>query len=288
MRVVRKPSKSTAVACTLFALSAIVGSLGTIGAATAYAAGAATAASSLDREARIGEAVEMYASAQGLTDREARLAAFGRTERLFQSVIDDGAESADLYANTGTAALQAERLGPAVLAFRRALALDPDHARAQLNLTHARTLLPPWVPRPEGTSVLDSFFFWHRTLSAAERAAAAALCFFLAAAALGHAIRWKTPAARAARNLAVLPALGWIALTASMFVGGDAGTNEAVVVAEEAVGRAADSANAPARFADPLPGGTEVRAVEVRETWVRIELANGRDAWVSRGSVELL
>ena len=98
----------------------------------------------------------------------------------------EGGANADLYANAGTAALQAERLGPAVLAFRRALALDPDHTTSQRNLAHARTLLPAWVPKVGSDSVFDTFFFWHRSLSTFERSAAAAVCFLLAALAIAN------------------------------------------------------------------------------------------------------
>jgi len=40
------------------------------------------------------------------------------------------------------------------------------------------------------------------------------------------------------------------------------------------------------RFAQPLPAGTEVEIREARAHWVHITLADGRDAWVTRGAVE--
>ena len=230
--------------------------------------------------------LEAYAQAQSLTDRDARLAAFARAEQLFMQAAGNGNANAALYANAGTAALQAERLGPAILAFQRALVIDPDHATTRRNLTHARTLLPAWVPRPSGESVFDTFFFWHRALSTAERAGAGAACFLLAALTFSVAIRWRS---RLARSFAWLPSLAWVALTVSLVVDarGDP-TVEAVITAEEAVARASDSSNAPARFADPLPGGTEVEVVQTRDRWTRIRLANDREAWVNRRSLEMV
>jgi SH3-like domain-containing protein len=35
----------------------------------------------------------------------------------------------------------------------------------------------------------------------------------------------------------------------------------------------------------PLPGGVEVRIVEVRSPWLRVRLENGRDAWVAESAV---
>jgi len=58
-----------------------------------------------------------------------------------------------------------------------------------------------------------------------------------------------------------------------------------VVVAPETVARAADSPIAPSAFPEPLPGGVELRILETRSPWLRVRLANGRDAWVAESSV---
>ena len=234
----------------------------------------------------IDRGLEAYHEAQSLTERDARIAAFARAEQLFSQAARGGDANADLYANAGTAALQAERLGPAVLAFRRALAVDPDHARSRRNLAHARNLLPAWVPKFGGESVLDTFFFWHRSLSNAERAGAGAVCFLLASLAFAVAIRWP---GRLARGLGVVIATAWVGLVASVVVEARSGPRDhAVITVEETFARASDSANAPARFPDPLPGGTEVVVTETRDRWSRIRLSNDREAWVNSGGLELV
>ena len=48
----------------------------------------------------------------------------------------------------------------------------------------------------------------------------------------------------------------------------------------ELVARAAASDGAPARFAEPLPADAEGEIVGERDQWMRIRLADGRDAWV--------
>ena len=232
----------------------------------------------------ISQGVQAYARAQGLTDRSARAAAFTRAEQLFNDAALRGAGNADVFANAGTAALQAERLGPAILAFRRALSLDPDHARSRRNLLHARSLLPAWVPRPPEESLLDTFFFWHRALSAAERAGIGALCFALAALAFAVALARRS---RLARGLAVLPVMAWLGLTLSLVMEAtSSGEQEAVLTPDETLARASDSANAPTRFPEPLPGGTEVTVLESRTRWARIRLANDLDAWVNLAAVQ--
>ncbi|MCH7867526.1 MAG: hypothetical protein IH881_07485 [Myxococcales bacterium] len=240
-------------------------------------------ATDLDPASTLGEAVAGYAAALDTVDRDQRLEAFRRAERLFAAGVDHGHPSADLYANLGNAALQAEHLGAAVLAYRRALLIDPDHSRASQNLEHVRGLAPDWVPRPESSAMFDNFFLWHQTISDGERALAAALAFAAASLlfALGIAIR-----SVAARNASLLPGLVWCALLASMALDpASAAKNDAVVVAREVVARSADSIHSPARFARPLPTGTEVEILESRDTWLRIALANGREAWVRSSSL---
>jgi tetratricopeptide (TPR) repeat protein len=233
--------------------------------------------------ADVSVAVETYTRALETQDRASRLAAFREAERLFERAVAAGARNADLYANLGNAALQAEQLGRAVLAYRRALRLDPDHPRALQNLEHARSLLPEWVPRPEAVGLAGSLFVWHTTLARQERALAASLCFLVAGVLIACAVRFQQSAFR---NAAWLPGLLWLGFIASLVIESrDAAAGGAVVVAEEALLRVADSPLAPAALPRPLPAGAELRVLEARPPWLRVRLANGRDAWVGDAAV---
>jgi tetratricopeptide (TPR) repeat protein len=246
--------------------------------------GAGTQAQDDAADDAVQQAVDAYAFAMQSSDRDVRLQSFARSERLFEATAAAGAHNADLQTNLGNAALQAERLGPAILAYRRALRLDPGHARARQNLTHARGLLPDWVPTPPEAGVLDSFFFWQRSLSRDSRANLAAAAFATAALLLAASIQlgrsWP-------RWSAVFAALVWLGLLGSLAFGaGREAAQQAVVVVPEVTARAADSINAPRRFSEPLPDGTELEILEDRGGWLHIQLHNGRDAWVTGSSVE--
>ena len=232
----------------------------------------------------INEAVQIYSEALNTEVSELRTERFRRAQRLFhQAIVDAEVANADLYANLGNAALQCEQLGQAILAYRRALAIEPGHRRAIKNLDHARLMLPDWVPRPSGQTLLDTFFIWHQTLSRGGRDLVASLCFAACAVLVFVAIGWKRTWAR---NLAVLPMLLWFALLVpGVWSQWDAASDAAVVTAVEVIGRSADSAGAPRRFAEALPGGTEVDVLERRAGWARIRLANNRDAWVRASSL---
>jgi tetratricopeptide (TPR) repeat protein len=261
-----------------------------VGAALGAAQGLALAVAALhlaapaaaeDDAALVADAVSAYTHALDERDRGQRLARFRRAERMFAKVAEH-VRNADLEVNLGNAALQAERTGPAVLAYRRALRIDPTNARALQNLDHARSLLPEWVPRPEPAGLIDSLFFWHRRLAPGDRRLGAALSFAAAALLLAAGVRWRLPGLRGA---AWLPGLVWLALVASLVLDPAARSrDEAVITATEVVARAADSALAPSALPQPLPGGAEVRILERRSPWLRVRLANGRDAWVAESS----
>ena len=254
--------------------------------AAAIAIGAAPATAQEPHAATIEAAIESYQAALDTSERDLRLEGFRKAERLFARVADGGASNPELYTNLGNAALQAEHLGAAVLAYRRALVIDPDHSRAVQNLEYVRTLLPEWIPKPEAGGLLDSFFFWHKTLASFDRALGAAIAFAIGALLLAAAIRFGQSALRTA---AILPALVWVALSVSVVVDvGGAQLDDAVVIADETVARAADSALAPSTLPAPLPGGVEVRILERRSPWTRIRLANGRDAWVAESALMMV
>lgn len=255
--------------------------VGLVWVALAFTFTPATAASP---EALLAEGVQEYSEALKTQDPALRGERFRRAQRLFQKVADDrNVQNVELFVNLGNAALQGEQIGTAIWAYRRVLAIEPGHRQARQNLEHARTLLPTWVPRPSSSTLLDTFFFWHQTMPRSGRTLLAALVFLIAGAFLSAWVRWRRPWAR---NVAVLCALVWIALSAiSMWTSVRGAADEVVITVPQVIARAADSAGAPARFAQPLPAGTEAHVLERREPWVRIRLANGRDAWVRASSV---
>ena len=229
-------------------------------------------------EEKVQQALDIYAQAQESTNREERMEKFRQAKRLFAYASDQGVKTPALYTNIGTSALQAENLGDAVLAFRRALALDPDHPQALKNLQQSRTLLPKWLPRPTEEGLLDSFFSWHKSMSTGERAGLASLFFLLSAIGFAVSIRWRS---MLARNLSFLPLLLWLVFLGSyaLEVNSKSG-REAVITVNDTVARVSDSVNSPQRFSQPLPAGAEVKVLEVRGDWARVSLPNGRDAWV--------
>ena len=229
-------------------------------------------------------AIQAYTDALELTEPEARLERFTRSQRMMQQFIAERQiANADLYFNLGNAALGAQQVGRAILAFRRALQIDPGHGKAQRNLDHVRAMLPGWIPQPQSRTLLNTFFFWHQMLSRSGRALVAALCFAAAAVFSAIALRWRRRWARAA---AVLPAVAWVVMIAfGLWTHWSNSGEEAVVTAPETIARAADSQGAPPKFAEPIPAGTELVITRYRSDWAQVRLADGRDAWVRKSAL---
>lgn len=227
-------------------------------------------------------AISAYQEGQQSADRGARLAAFKRSAILFSQAASSTPSSASLHANAGTAALQAAQPGNAALSLRRALLIDPEHARALRNLTLLREQLPDWVPTRTQTSATKTFFAWHEQVKVEQKhfiASLIALAFGVAGGlmlAVGTAyLRW----------ISAILLVCWTTVVASAILGGSSGAQGAVVMTET-MARASDSINAPTRFTQPLPAGTEVDILEQRQGWLRVALADRRTVWVRNSAVQ--
>ena len=143
-------------------------------------------------------------------DAEARQRAFVQAATLLGDAVAAAPARPELLTDWGNAALGAGDLGTAVLAYRRALAVDADRARARQNLAWVRGRLPVNL-RPAEAGARDSLFFFH----AWPRSRRFLVGAFMFALAVLLAVPW-TRRWRRGRMLALLPAVAWLALGASL------------------------------------------------------------------------
>ncbi len=253
-----------------------------LGALVIVASAADVRASEEDDGERVRRAREIYQAALEEPDRVLRTRKFGEAERLFAALVPRHGNSPELLTDWGNAALGSQEIGRAVLAYRRALRLSPRHDRAQKNLVWIRARSPEWLPRPRERGVLDSLFFWHHNLAASQRHMIGALAF---AAGLILLAPWSARRTRLLRRLAIPLLLVWVATTGSAMLEPDA-SRDAVVLTDGTTVRSADSLGAPPSLANPLPAGTEVRILEIRQAWTRVALTDGTLGWVGSSNVE--
>jgi hypothetical protein len=228
-------------------------------------------------EVSVDAARAAYQQALAQSERTARSNGFARAERMFRELVQATPDRPELMTDWGNAALGAQDLGLATLAYRRALALDPGQSRAARNLSWVRNRAPDWLPVPGDD---DSLFFWHDALSSPARHLIGALAFFAAVLLI---VPWGRRQ-RLLRRLSVLPVLVWLAMLVSVLVD-EPPVRDAVVIADGVSMLSADSPGAPPALANPLPAGAEVTIIETRAPWIRIALADGTKGWVQTSAV---
>jgi tetratricopeptide (TPR) repeat protein len=240
---------------------------------------------------QLQQAIDSYVAAMEKTDRNQRLEEFARSEQLFRQVIagsegQPSIENADLYVNLGNAAIQAERLGPAIAAYRRALSLSPHHAPAMQNLAFARSLVPDWARHEAGWGLVDSLLFWRTLLSREQTYLVSAVSFFAAAVlfSMGWAKRWTWP-----RTAAILPLLVWLVLVLSLWLTVDENAVWNAVVVSDTTVFTADSENSAPRLPKLMPSGAELKVVQQRDRWTEVLLPDGRTGgWVLTTALDRL
>jgi hypothetical protein len=211
------------------------------------------------------------------TDASQRKATFARAATALSDAARVLPGRPELLADWGTAALSAGDVGAATLAYRRALAIDPDNARALRNLKWLRSKQGELF-RSTSNSATDTLFFFH-AWPRSTRLLAGAIAFALAILLL---VPWGGRRRFAA--FALVPAAIWIAMLASLALE-DRHPHDAVVM-DSVMLRAADSAGAPSAMSQALPRGAEVTLLEARDGWTKIRLANGASGWVPASAVE--
>lgn len=308
----RRPVKGPGMAVALLWLPLLA-----TGLALSVTRGAA-AADAADGAKKLQQARALYQTALAEADRDRRRGGFAQAEALLRDLSAVHADCPQLLSDWGNAALLAQEPGRAVLAYRRALSLDPTLSRARRNLSFLRDRLPDWLPRPKPGDALASLLFFQQSLAVPHRHLLLSLLGLLVAALLCLppllSLRRRRPRAsddaspgreanpgtadpaaetamfdgvRLLRRVAVLPAVLAVAVLLSI-LGERESSREAVVVLGGSVLRSADSSGAPPSFAHPLPAGAELRIDEVRPPYARVSLADGQNGWILASTLEAL
>lgn len=248
-----------------------------------------------DAQAAFDAGLEAFDRAQSAfaahpADRDAWEARYREAGAHFLEAWKAGAATTEVFTNAGNAFAFAGALGEAVLAYRRALAIDPGNAGARSSLEYLRSKLPI-RPAAGGAvaSILKTLFFWHEGLAFRLRFLLFAI-FYPAAFGAFALAAWRRSPFRALGLLALV--LGTAFLGSILVDAASAPLATEAVIQVDIEGRRGDGLNYSASHSKPLPAGTELTILEERETggsreaWLRVRLLDGRESWIPRGVVE--
>lgn len=230
-----------------------------------------------------GEANEIAAS----DPTEAR-ALYEKAALRFERIArEGGVRNGKLYYNIGNAYFRAEDVGRAILYYRKAVQFDPNDANIQQNLQVARSRRKDALEESSETKFRRTLLFWHYDLSFGQRFVLFGVAFLTVWA--GAAVRLFTKRPFLKWVIGIAGGLS-VALGVSLVVESRAlrGERPGVVLAEEIVARKGDSESYEASFQEPLHAGAEFVLVEERESWLHVELPDGRRCWLPRSTVGLV
>jgi tetratricopeptide (TPR) repeat protein len=230
-------------------------------------------ASSAARADRIDEAWKRGNDAYLRGDYDTAVAAYEELDR-------DDVVSPDLFFNLGDAYFKKSALGPAIWAFERAAALDPDDEDVRYNLEQARKLAARQArDKIEGE---DRDPLWIRAVTAMSPSTETWI--FLALYLAFFAVLFVRRRASEDARPALTAGAAFLALAA--LVSGGALAGRAVlervpfgVVLPDALA-VKEGADVNYKTGFQVHAGLKVRLLEHDQDWLRIRLANGLEGWV--------
>ena len=202
-----------------------------------------------------------------------------RYEKLAREI-----ENGKLYYNIGNVYFRLDDLGRAIVNYRKAEQLIPDDPNLRQNLDFALDKRQDRIEPMQEEELLRTLFFWHYDLTSSARVKifAGFYIFFWGLAGLAYA----TP-----KTMPKWPVI--LSLLISLCLGGslllDRAKNDlsrGVLVAPEVLARKGDSTSYQPSFQAPLHAGTEFTILEERNSWLHVELEDGRQCWVDTDSAE--
>ncbi len=208
----------------------------------------------------------------------------------YGQALAQGVQSSSVYYNLGNAEYQSSRPARAVLAWERALKLDPGHGDARANLELVRGQLQDRIePLPEFWLV-SLWSRWTRALPRTVLLAATGSAWMLLGAAGVLLILGRPPGARR-----LLRRTAWSLGAACLIFGGTLILREsgwgsaphAVILSDEVRVLAAPS-DAGGLTLFTIHAGTKVRVDESRAEWSEVVLADGRVGWIPTASMEMI
>lgn len=197
----------------------------------------------------------------------------------FRTLINGGVRSAALEYNLGNTYYRLDRIGRAIVHYRRALQIEPDYVHARANLDYARQRVSPYIEPAPASELARRLLFWHFAPPSTRLYAAWIL----------GGIGWGLLAMRLVRwKHAGLLAGGFGCVLMSMLAAGSLiaemqnlqNAPPAVVADHPAVLRRGRGEGYEPVFSQPLGPGVEVRIIEQRGGWAEVRLADDRTGWL--------
>lgn len=201
-----------------------------------------------------------------------------------EALAGAGVRSAALEYNLGNAYFRMNDTGRAMLHLRRAAEISPSDARIQANLRYVRERVEPALQPPASNQILHAILFLHHNYSARTRLWIAGIAgvagWGLLLSRLWKPRTWKTTLGAAGAVVSMT-----LGISVLWQLHHDSKMPPAVVVGKETLRLGRGEGYDPA-LSQPLGPGIELRVLEERADWVRVELVDGKTGWLPERAIE--
>lgn len=240
-------------------------------------------------ESILQSADEAFRTANSKADSAERTELYNQAILSYRKIIDEGRiHNAKLYYNLANAYFLNDRLGYAILNYRRAERLDGSDANIKKNLVFAQSRRADSFEIKTQTRIMHTLFFWHYDFSLKTRFVLT-LIFFASSCIFATAMLWM-----GRRNyfttLMVIFTILFLCFLCSVLITEvySSKTVYGVIISPQVIARQGDGQNYPPSFKQPLHEGTEFEMLEQRPGWLHIKLPDNSDAWIPQSSAEII
>ena len=207
----------------------------------------------------------------------------------YESIINSGKESADVYFNLGNCYYKLHKVGPAVYNYEKALLLNPNDQEIKTNLDFARKMAIDdikIIPKVGFHKLIQDFTSTYYYDTWAWIAVALALVFFLFF--LGYYFSGTTLKKRIFFTGMFVILLGiTLSVSAGIFERNRLENEKpAIVFAETAPVKSEPKTSSPDTFI--LHEGTKVYILESIANWKKIELTDETTGWIESSAIKEL
>ncbi len=207
----------------------------------------------------------------------------------YQKILGAGFRNSRVYYNLGNARFKQNQIGRAILAYERAIKLDPTDAEARENLRFANRRIRDQIP-PDDEGYLLALFGRARDSLTLDQVTTLFVGLYLGSMTLaagwilGRTRRWGPPAGIGAGVLLGLALLtgGWMSLQARERYASD----QAIVLSEKA--EVLSGPGVENTLLASVHEGTKVRIHNRRQAWVQVTLPDGRAGWMQGGTLGVI
>lgn len=207
----------------------------------------------------------------------------------YDSIVNAGWESADLYYNLAGAHFKAGKKGEAILNYYRAQRLAPGDKDIAYNLAYAQSFVKDKIEAVPEFALRRWMGSAERVMSADAWGVCSLVCLGVMLVAVGFYLLAQRRKIR--KTGFVVAAVSLVAMVLSLAFGGEArrrltSEDEAVVLSTAAVVKASPEKTGKDLFI--LHEGTKVELLDVFGEWSEIRIADGNEGWIRSTAIEII